>query len=157
MRTRQDVIDHFTYRPPLAETEVAAKAVHRAVADVEEYASGFLLPSARSYPGEILVTAGGGSPALTHSGVDEVVRTCALVVFETLAETPDRTAALRTLWLARGLLHAAIRPQVNFTAQGMYREAALVRLAEVRIQAIGAIVLAQRGAGGAALDVRSLS
>ena len=156
MRTREDVIRHFTYVPPRPETEVPAKAVHRAISSVEDFVGwcdNCQLPA---------VTLDG--MRTSHMVFDETLRNVALVVFDTLPEVPDRTAALRTLWLARGLghrwldAHNAVRKDredrrgvglgapspdtFTLDAERRLRDAVLVRLAEVRIQAIGAIVMA---------------
>lgn len=132
MRTRDDVIKHFTYQPPREETAAASRAVDLAVTTAEREALGAL----REVGSTQLIDAAGTFRQAAHETIDEALRTCALAIFDTLPEVPDRTAALRTLWLARGLLHKAI---VEYNDS--FLDAALVRLAEVRIQAIGAIVL----------------
>ena len=136
MRTREDVIRHFTYVPPRSETADAAKAVHRAIVEVEEYVNrGFCCAG---WEDEVQGTR-------THSLWDAHIRTCAITIFDTLPEVPDRTAALRTLWLARGLGHAWLKLEVTPDVDRSFSllfDAVLVRLAEVRIQAIGAIVMA---------------
>jgi len=151
MRTRQDVIDHFTYHPPVPETEEAAKAIHAAITAAEERMASIVADIGHRW------SPAGSRRTLAenHALVDEVLRTAALAVFDRAPEVPNRTAALRSLWLARGSAHAGIGaadksagPEGAPANVVIYERFDAVRqyLVEARNQAIGAVVLAARGA-----------
>lgn len=164
MHTHDDVIRYFTYQLPQPETETPAKAVLAATHTVEVWIN--------HYNDGTHLTVKRGDMAIAHPALDHVIREAALALFNTLPKTPDRTAALRALWLVRGLGHAWLEahekarelsamceaidgeadPQAKVTAldeciparsirNNLYG-AIMVRLTEVNIQAVGAIVLA---------------
>ena len=137
MNMREAVIRRFTDSGPTKSQAPRIQAINDAVSVLEEYAS-----RATIHPGGYAVTPG-NTFYLSHSEIEERTRACALAIFDVIPEVIgdfDVDEALRTLLVVRGLLHNALTPPADALSGEDYREYAVLRLAEVRIQATNAVL-----------------